>query len=121
MEQLLDPTTILPTIAGMLHVQPSTLLFWFFVLNVGGRALARRIPDDATGFWGFVRQSAKILGVEVQSRVTSGVTINDVAKQAMTTQPIADKVEAATGESIAAGFTGQGALAKPDDLTATVR
>ena len=98
MEQLFDPTTILPTIAGFLHVQPSTLLFWIVALNVGGRAVARRIPNDASGFWGFVRQSAAILGVEVQSRITAGVTVTDVAKQALGTQPITDKVAAATGE-----------------------
>jgi hypothetical protein len=96
MEQLLDPTTILPTIAGFLHVQPSTLLFWIVALNIGGRAIARRIPSDATGFWGFVRQSAAILGVEVANRVTSGVTVTDVAKAALLTPPITDKVEAAT-------------------------
>ena len=93
----MDIVSILPDIAARLHIAPATLLFWLVTLNVAARAVARRIPDDATGFWGFVRQSAKILGVEVSSRVTSGVTVADVAKASLETRPITDKVEAATG------------------------
>jgi len=92
-----DPATLIPMIAAKLHINPASLVFWLFVLNIAARGLARRIPNDATGFWGFVRQSAAILGVEVQSRVTSGVTVAAVAKASLETRPITDKVEAATG------------------------
>jgi len=92
----MDIVSIVPEIAARLHIAPSTLVFWLFVLNISARAIARRIPNDATGFWGFVRQSAAILGVEVQSRLTSGVTVTDVAKAALVTPPITQKVETAT-------------------------
>lgn len=97
----MDPMSLIPAIAERLHVAPASLVFWIVAVNVAGRAIARRIPDDATGFWGFVRQSAAILGVEVASRVTSGVTVQDVAKASLDTQPITAKVEAATEQTIA--------------------
>jgi hypothetical protein len=96
----MDLSTIVPTAAGLLHVTPATLVFWLFVINVAARGLARRIPNDATGFWGFVRQSAAIVGVEVANRVTNDVTVNDVAKAAVTTPPIKQKVEADTGATV---------------------
>jgi hypothetical protein len=94
----MDPFTMIPQIAAAIGIAPSTLVFWVFVINVGSRAVTRRIPDDAVGFWGFVRQLTAILGAEVASRVTSGVTVKDVAKQALGTQPITDRVAEATGE-----------------------
>lgn len=94
----MDPFTMIPQIAAAIGIAPSTLVFWIVVVNVASRAITRRIPDDAVGFWGFVRQLTAILGAEVASRVTAGVTVKDVAKQAMGTQPITDKVAAATGE-----------------------
>lgn len=98
----MDPMSLIPAIAARLHVAPASLVFWIFVANIAARGIARRIPDDATGFWGFVRQSAAILGVEVASRVTSGVTVQDVAKASLDTQPITGKVEATTDTTIAA-------------------
>lgn len=94
----MDPFTMIPEIAKHLGIAPSTLVFWIVVVNVASRAISRRIPDDAVGFWGGVRQLTAILGAEVASRVTSGVTVKDVAKQAMLTDPITAKVAAATGE-----------------------
>jgi hypothetical protein len=94
----MDPFTMIPEIAAHLGIAPSTLVFWIVVINVASRAISRRIPDDAVGFWGGVRQLTAILGAEVASRVTSGVTVKDVAKQAMATDPITAKVAAATGE-----------------------
>ncbi len=87
-----DLSTLIPTIAEHLHIAPSQLLFYLFVLNIAGRAIARRIPDDATGFWGFVRQSAAIFGVEIASRVTGNTTVADVAKASLATPPIPEKV-----------------------------
>lgn len=94
----MDFFSIIPGIAEHLGVAPSALVFWVLVINVVSRVVARRIPDDAVGFWGFVRQLAAILGAEVSSRVTEGVTVKDVVKQTMATPPITEKVAAATGE-----------------------
>lgn len=95
----MDFTMYVPQIAAALHIAPSTLVLLIVLINIGSRALTRRIPDDAVGFWGGVRQLTAILGAEVASRITSGVTLKDVAKGAMGTRPITDKVAAATGES----------------------
>jgi len=109
----MDIVSIIPEIAARLHVAPSTLVFWLFAINLAARGIARRIPNDATGFWGFVRQSAAILGVEVQSRVTSGVTVADVAKAALVTPPITGKVEAATATDV----TQNAPPARPEGVT----
>lgn len=88
----MDLMTFLPELAARLHVAPASLVFWLFVLSTAARGIARRIPNDATGFWGFVRQSAAILGVEVASRVTTGVTVADVAKASLQVPPIPEKL-----------------------------
>lgn len=95
----MDPMALIPEIAKRLHVAPSSLVFWVFAINIAARAIARRIPNDATGFWGFVRQTATILGVEVASRVTSGVTVGDVAKASLKVPPIPQQLAADEAEA----------------------
>lgn len=88
----MDPFNMIPDLAQTLGIPQGTLLFLIFALVIVSRA----IPDDATGFAAFVRQLTAIVAVEVSPRLTSGVTVKDVAKAALATPPITDKVEAAT-------------------------
>ena len=91
----MDFGSIVTQAAALVHMQPSTLLFWLLVINQGSRVAARRIPDNATGFWGFMRQTFAVLGTEVDSKLTADTTVKDVAKAALETPPIPEKVEAA--------------------------
>lgn len=71
---------ILAALSQLTGLQPATLVLLGGVIITVSNALSRLIPDDATGFLGFVRSVTKLIGVNISSRVTSGVTISDVAR-----------------------------------------
>jgi hypothetical protein len=98
----MDPFTLIPMVADQLGIPPSSLVFYLFVLSGLANVTARLIPDDATGWKATVRKVASIVGVYVSSRVTSGVTVNDVAKAALETPPIPQRVAADTDQPVAA-------------------
>ena len=79
----------IPNLAALLGVEPSTALLIVGLIvafaNLGGRL----IPDDATGFLGVVRKLCKIIGLYASNRITSGLTVNEVAR---TTVPIIEQV-----------------------------
>ena len=87
-------TDIVPQIAALIGVNPSTLVLLIFVITTTANAGARLIPDDATGVLGVTRRVCKVIGVYVSSRITAGTTVNDVAKAALATPPIPGKVDA---------------------------
>lgn len=89
-----------PELAKFLHLQPSTLVLFIVVLNIACRAITRAIPDDAVGWLGAVRRATAVIAAEVDAKVTSGVTVKDVARASLATPPITDKVADATGESV---------------------
>ena len=91
---MIDIVNLLPEVAARLGIAPSSLLFWITVIVTAANALARRIPDDATGVLGAVRTVAGIIGVKVESRLTADATVADVAKAALKTPPITQKVAA---------------------------
>lgn len=88
----------IPYIAAHLGVTGPTLVFLLFVLNQGAKVAGRLIPNDATGFLGTLRNLFSIIGADPSSRVTTGVTVQDVAAQALATPPITQKVAAATDQ-----------------------
>ena len=90
----------IPYVAKCVGIAPGTLLFLMFATNQAAKVIGRRIPNDATGFWANLRMICVIIGADPSSVVTSGVTVQDVAAQAATTQPVKAKVEAATGQPI---------------------
>lgn len=90
----MDLLNLLPEIASRLGLAPSSLLFWLVVLSTVANAVSRRIPDDATGALGVVRDVASVLGVHVATRIAPGVTVQDVTKAALKTPPIPEKVAA---------------------------
>lgn len=70
----------IPNLAAWLGVDPSTALLFFgifiTVMNITGRV----IPDDKVGILGAIRDLAKVIGLYAPNRITSGVTVNDVAR-----------------------------------------
>jgi hypothetical protein len=89
-----DLSNFIPMIAEHVGLSPSTLVFLFFCINQGAKAAGRVIPNDATGWLATLRTICGFLGADPSSRVTSGVSVEDVAKQALTTPPISEKVAA---------------------------
>lgn len=91
-----DIANLAPDLAKLIGVQPSTLVLLLVILVKLANMAARGIPDDATGWLGTVRTICAIVGAHVPSKVTSGVTVNDVARAALETPPIPAKVAADT-------------------------
>lgn len=89
----MDITNFVPQIAAALGIAPSNLLLFIGVVTIVANRIARLIPDDATGWKGTVRKICGFIGLYVQSRVTEGVTVNDVAKAALLTPPITEKAK----------------------------
>jgi len=104
-----DFGNLVPDLAELIGVQPSTLVLLIFIVTTVANAGARLIPNDAVGFWGWVRKICAFIGVHVSSRVAGGVTMNDIAAAALKTPSIGSKIVATTG--IAAASVSQGALA----------
>jgi hypothetical protein len=71
---------IVLSIATALGIEPESLAMITLVVVLAARALGNRIPDDATGFPGIVRKVAKVVGVYVPNRITSGANVNDIAR-----------------------------------------
>lgn len=91
----MEIANLAPDLARLLGIQPSTLVLLIFVIVQLANLGARLIPNDATGFWGGVRKVCAFVGLYVSSRVTGGVTVNDVTGAALKTPAIERKVEAA--------------------------
>src|SRR3546814_2691257 len=70
----------IPDLAKLLGVEPSTALLivglLIALMNLGGRL----IPDDATGWLGFVRKICKLVGLYASNRITSKLTVNKIAE-----------------------------------------
>src|SRR3546814_10140508 len=79
----------IPDLAKLLGVEPSTALLivglLIALMNLGGRL----IPDDATGWLGFVRKICKLVGLYASTRITSKMTVNKIAE---TTVPIVNEL-----------------------------
>jgi hypothetical protein len=93
----MDFSDFIPMIAAHLNLAPATLVFLIFCINQFAKIGGRLIPNDATGVWAIARKLCGIIGADPSSRVTSGVSVQDVAQQALATPPITEKVAAATG------------------------
>lgn len=90
----MDIANLAPDLARLLGIQPSTLVLLIFIVVQLANVGARLIPNDATGFWGGVRKVCALIGLYVSSRVTSGVSVNDVTDAALKTPVIERRVEA---------------------------
>lgn len=90
-------------LVGVLGIDPSLLAALIPLLVFGFNAIARAIPEDATGFPKLIRQIAKVLGIYVSSRVTSGVKVTDVAKIALDKATELDQIQTLLGDNVKAG------------------
>lgn len=71
---------VLNLLAGLLGVDPSTFLLLVGLVICVCNLLGRLIPDDAVGYLAVVRKVAKVLGLYLSNRVTTGVSVNDTAR-----------------------------------------
>lgn len=74
---------LIPPVAQALGIDPATALLIFGVLVAGANLVARIIPDDKTGPLGIIRKISKVIGLYASNKVTSGVTVNQVARTAL--------------------------------------
>jgi hypothetical protein len=88
----LNILNLVPDLSKLTGVPQGTLLLAIIVIMKAANIGARVIPDDATGWEGTLRKVCAIVGAYVPTRITSGVTVNDVAKAAWETPPIPGKV-----------------------------
>ncbi len=90
----MEIANLAPDLAKLIGVQPSTLVLLIMIVTTAANVGARLIPNDATGTLGVVRKVCALIGVYVSSRVTSGLTVNDVTAAAAKTPPIDEKAKA---------------------------
>jgi hypothetical protein len=96
----MNDTDFIPLIASHLGVSASTLVFLIFCLNQAAKVGSRIIPNDATGSWAILRNLCAVLGADPSSRLTNGVSVQDVTTQLLTPpadKPVAQKVADAKG------------------------
>ena len=74
-----DPLAMLAVaIANHLGIDPLTVVGMLPLIVIGLNILGRAIPDDATGWQGWVRKIAKVGGLYLSNRVASGISVNKV-------------------------------------------
>jgi hypothetical protein len=71
---------IVDAIAAQLGLTGVTLFVILLVTSKVCNLVARLIPEDATGFKAIIRKVCKVVGLYVSSRVSSGVSVQDVAQ-----------------------------------------
>jgi hypothetical protein len=76
----MDISMLLPMIASVTGLSPATLLLIVGVVISVSNVVTKLIPDDATGGMAILRKITALAGLYVASRVTSGVTANDIAR-----------------------------------------
>lgn len=85
----------IPFLASKFGLSASTMVFLFFCINQGAKVGSRLIPNDATGALAVLRNLCAIVGADPSSRITAGVSVQDVATQVLTPpveKPVAQKV-----------------------------
>lgn len=83
---------LIPDVAKFFNLDPATVIFYLTLVVLIANLVGRLIPDDVTGFMGTVRNVAKVLGAYTPNRITSGVSVNDVARAAITVEPELAKI-----------------------------
>lgn len=84
--------TIIPPVAQALGIEPATALLGLGILVTVANITGRLIPDDATGFLGGLRGVCKAIGLYVPNKITSKVSVNDIASAVVGTM-VEDKVQ----------------------------
>lgn len=89
----MDLSSLMTALGQQFGIQPSTMVFYLFLLNRAADIIARLIPDNSTGWLAVVRKVAAVIGTHVSSRIAPGVSVNDVATATLT--PAVEKKVAA--------------------------
>lgn len=86
---------LIPPLAQALGVEPASALLFLGVAVTACNLAGRLIPDDATGVLGGVRKVCKAVGLFFPNRISSGVSVDDVAKAVVTRKvsSVADSLE----------------------------
>lgn len=77
----MDPNleNLIAPIGAYLGIQPTTFLFYIGLLVMLCNVASRLIPDDKTGFLGWLRAGASWVGLHFPNRISGNITTNDVA------------------------------------------
>jgi hypothetical protein len=67
-------------LTNQLGLSGTTLLAVLATTSLVARLVGKAIPDDKTGFVGFVRDACKVIGLYISNRIESGVSVSKVAK-----------------------------------------
>lgn len=76
----MEVTELVDPIAQLLGIEGASVLATLAVVSLVARLIGKAIPDDRTGWVGTLRTVCKIVGLYTSNRVTSQVSVNDVAK-----------------------------------------
>lgn len=82
----MDERDILDQIFGWLGLDGSSALALILLISMISNLLYRLIPDDAEGFLGQIKPILRVVGLYASNRISHGVTVNDVAKEAINAQ-----------------------------------
>lgn len=74
MEQLI---LLIPNLLG---IDPEQFALWVIVLVTVANVISKVIPESTTGWLGYVRKVASILGIALANRITPNVSTKDIAK-----------------------------------------
>lgn len=96
----MDISNLAPDLGHLLGINPVTLVLLLGLLNRLAVIGSRKIPDDWTGVWHVLRQICVVIAVDPSSSVTSGVTIKDVAKNALSRPDVAQSVADDLGKPV---------------------
>lgn len=75
-------------IADQLGISQATLALLIPLIILVSNYLSRAIPDDSVGVMGVLNKVFKVLGLYLSSRVTSGVSVDQIAKVAAGTKAL---------------------------------
>lgn len=76
----MDQLILLAWLEQTTGIESASWVFFFTLAVMICNFISRKIPDDATGFLGFLNAVTKLIGLYTSNKVSSGVTVNDVAK-----------------------------------------
>lgn len=82
-----DPLTMA---ANALGLDPLFVAGMVPFIILAGNLIGRAIPDDATGVPGVIRKVAKVVGLYLSNRVSTGISTNSVIKVAAGIKPLED-------------------------------
>lgn len=108
---------LMDSITAHLGLTGQALFTTLIAISLIARLFAKWIPDDKTGVLGFIRDACKFLGLYVSNRITSGISVGDVAKDVVNSDTIevADAAHRLAANAIKQPKRGEGGRFLPHD------